>query len=421
MLNSNSFGLLPRITIFGQSHDPEIGVTIDGLPAGITLDQDAIRALLKRRRPGRSDLTTARSESDDPHIETGLIDGVTTGRQLRATFKNADTRGGDYEQFRTIPRPSHADYLAVAKYGDKHDIAGGGRFSGRLTLPVCFAGAVCMQILGGLGVNVQAKLVEVEGSRENLDKHIRKVREEGDSVGGIVEVIATGLPKGIGEHPFGGVEPVLSHLLFAIPGVRGVEFGAGFKAARIRGSEHNDVWVSAGDGTLDTVTNNAGGVVAGMTTGMPLVIRIAFKPTPSIVRAQITANIETSQQESLVITGRHDPCIAIRAVPVVEAAVAIGLLNLINLDSSGVGDDLGRLRKDIDTLDIELMQLLEKRMSLSGQIGKHKVENGMSVLDPERESEIIARLSAGAAPETTRYIEDIYTKIFEWSRKRQSQ
>jgi chorismate synthase len=425
VLNSNSFGLLPRITIFGQSHDPEIGVVIDGLPAGIALDMNAIHALLGRRRPGQSNLMTPREETDEPCIETGIKDGVTTGQQMRVTFKNSDTQSRDYEQFKTIPRPSHADYIATQKYGEKHDIAGGGRFSGRLTLPLCFAGAVCMQILRDLGIEIQAELDEVEGVRENLEERIIRARKDKDSVGGVVELIATGLPQGVGEHPFCGVEPMLSQILFAIPGVRGVEFGAGFKATYMRGSEHNDCWVVSSEGSLETATNNTGGVVAGMTTGMPLVLRVAFKPTPSIGRPQVTANLATGQPEELVITGRHDPCIAIRAVPVVEAAVAIGLLTLINLDSAqdetpaSTDDELAKLRKEIDAIDVELIRLLNQRMSISNRIGMSKMKQNMRVHDSKREKEIIERVREGASPEDARYIEEIYTKIFEWSRERQ--
>ena len=416
---SNSFGLLPRITIFGQSHDSEIGVIIDGLPAGITPDKDAIDELLERRRPGQSDLTTPRCEADEPHIEFGIENGITTGKQIRVSFKNFDTRGKDYDQFRVTPRPSHADYLAVQKYGEAHDIAGGGRFSGRLTLPLTFAGAVCLQMLREIGVEIQAKLVEVEGAKEDIEEHIKCARDEGDSVGGVIELTATGLPAGIGEHPYGGVEPILSQLLFAIPGVRGVEFGAGFKAAQMRGSKHNDLWIVDEDGSLKTETNNAGGVVAGMTTAMPLVIRVAFKPTPSIACSQKTANLETGQQEVLAITGRHDPCIAVRAVPVVEAAVAIGLLNLINLDSGNRDCELAELRKSIDVLDIELMRLINQRMSVSESIGEYKEKHNMAICDQDREREIIDRLKGDSSEEDARYIEDIFTRIFEWSRKRQ--
>ena len=338
----HSFGTSPRVTIFGQSHDPEIGVTIENLPSGITLDYDAIDELLTRRRPGGIDrLVTARIETDEPQIRSGVVDGVTTGEPLTATFTNADTRGTDYEQFAVLPRPSHVDYLARQKYGDEHDIAGGGRFSARLTLPLCFAGAVCMQILRARGVAVCGRLVEAGGNAEAPYAAIEQTRDEGDSVGGIVEVAATGLPPGVGEHPYGGVEPVLASLLFAIPGVRGVEFGEGFAAARMRGSEHNDPWKLDEDGRVVPATNHAGGVIGGMTTGEALVVRIAFKPTASIARGQQTLNVETGVTETLAIKGRHDPCIAVRGVPVAEAAVAVGLLNLLNAEESVRGIEGG--------------------------------------------------------------------------------
>ena len=418
-MNSNSFGILPRITVFGQSHDPEIGVLIDGLPRGLKLDMELIESLLERRRPGQSNLTTPRSETDTPQIETGIKDGVTTGRQMRVTFKNSDTRGKDYDRFRVTPRPSHADYLAVRKYGAEHDIAGGGRFSGRLTLPITFAGALCLQILREQGIEIHAKLIEVEGAREGFEKRIIRASHEGDSVGGVVELVATGLKSGIGEHPYSGVEPTLSQILFAIPGVRGVEFGAGFKAAQMRGSAHNDPWIADGEGSLKTVTNNAGGVVAGMTTGMDLIVRVAFKPTPSIACGQLTANIETGKQEVLAITGRHDPCIAVRGVPVVEAACAIGLLNLINLDSTEGATELEGLRGQINTLDDEIARLYEKRILVAQKIAHHKKTHDIVGYDPGREQEILDRLTSGKAGEVADHITQLYALIFDLSRGKQ--
>ena len=418
-MHSNSFGISPRVTIFGQSHDPEIGARITGLPAGMHIDHDALEDLLERRRPGKSALTTPRKETDAPHIVSGITDGVLDGSALSVVFHNSDTRNADYERFKTTPRPSHADYVATQKYGDGHSIAGGGRFSGRLTLPLCYAGALCLQVLHEQGIEVTARLVEVGGSALDIEQCILDAAADGNSVGGIIELTVTDLPAGIGEHPFAGVEPVLSQLFFAIPGVRGVEFGAGFRAATMRGSEHNDSWILTDEGEVRTASNHAGGVVAGMTTGMPLVARIAFKPTPSIACGQETLNLESGKQEMLAVTGRHDPCIAVRAVPVVEAAAAIGLLNLINLDSSVRSDELADLRSSIDTLDIELIRLINTRMDISEKIGQYKTERNMPIHHPEREQEIIDRLREGTSPEIAEYIEELYGKIFEWSRKRQ--
>jgi chorismate synthase len=427
VLNSHSFGLSPRITIFGQSHDPEIGVLIEKLPAGLSLDMDNVTSMLQRRKPGQGALTTARSESDKPCIGSGLDGGVTTGSLMRVTFANTDTRKGDYQQFASIPRPSHADYLAMTKYGEAHDMAGGGRFSGRLTLPLCFAGAICLQILNEQNITVRARLAEVGGQRENLDACIMQARDDHDSVGGIVELAATGLPAGVGEHPFGGVEPVLSQLLFAIPGVRGVEFGAGFGAAAMRGSAHNDAWVSGQDNTVQTATNHAGGVIGGMTTGMNLRLRVAFKPTPSISKAQETLNLDTGQQETLTVKGRHDPCIAVRAVPVVEAMVAIGLLNLINTDSQrfstrsiGDSDSISDIRSEIDHLDDELAQLFAQRMTLVDRIDSYKTKTDTPVYDPAREQAILSRLTAGMDFSQTEALTSLYQKVFEISRGRQS-
>ena len=418
----NSFGILPRVTVFGQSHDAQIGTLIEGLPPGIVLDMEQITTLLQRRKGGDNALTTSRKEADIPQIQTGVKDGITTGRPLKVTFTNRDTRSGDYEQFRTIPRPSHADYLAILKYGNAHDIAGGGRFSGRLTLPLCFAGAICLQILDSQGIAIHACLTEVAGKCDDFETSIIRAREDNDSVGGVVEFVATGLPAGVGQHPFGGVEPLLSHLLFAIPGARGVEFGEGFGAARMRGSEHNDPWICKSDGLVRTATNHAGGIVAGMTTGMPVVGRVAFKPTASIGLPQKTLNLTTGQTETLVIKGRHDPCIALRAIPVVEATVAIGLLNLINLDSrkEDEGGGLDGLRHRIDALDDTISELFYRRMELVEHIRAYKSQTDTPVRDRKREQEIIERLSRNVTDDDATDLANLYQTIFEISRRRQT-
>jgi len=305
-----------KISVFGQSHSPAIGVSIDGLPAGIRLDMDELRGFIGRRSPGRSELTTARIESDEPEILSGLADGVTCGAPLAIIIRNTDARSGDYREIRDIPRPSHADYTAHVKFGGFQDVAGGGHFSGRLTAPLCAAGGICLQILRGLGVTVGASIVQIGD--------ILGAKEKGDSVGGIIECTATGLPAGLGDPMFDGIENRIAGIVFGIPGVKGIEFGSGFAGAALMGSENNDSFYMDGE-TVKTRTNNSGGILGGITNGMPVVFRVAIKPTPSIGMEQESVSLSRGENAVLQVKGRHDPCIVPRAVPCVEAAAAIAL------------------------------------------------------------------------------------------------
>ena len=314
-----------HLTIFGQSHSKAIGAVIDGLPAGFRIDMRALDAFMVRRRPGQKG-TTARREADKPVILSGLVDGKTCGSPLAMMIENKDARSKDYEQFRTVPRPMHADYPAFIKYEGLNDIAGGGHFSGRLTAPLCFAGGICLQLLGQQGVAIKAKLVSAGGvSGRKMKDCIEAAEAAGDSVGGIVECCITGVPAGIGDSGFDSLESNLSKVLFSIPGVKGVEFGAGFAAADMKGSVHNDAWCFDENGTIVTKTNNHGGILGGLSTGMPITFRVAFKPTPSIALPQESLDLETGESTVLEIKGRHDPCLAVRAVPCVEAAAALVL------------------------------------------------------------------------------------------------
>lgn len=352
------FGENIRVSIFGQSHSEAIGVVVDGLPAGFEVDMDALNAFLARRAPGQGRFTTARKESDLPEFVSGIVDGVTCGAPLCALIRNNDTRSGDYADLRDHPRPSHADYPAYVKFGAAHDIRGGGHFSGRLTAPLCIAGGIALQMLAGRGVRVGAHLCSVGDVQDErfdpvgvserdferiaangfpvLDEMagarmfdaIERARMDADSIGGTIECAATGLPAGLGDALFGGLEGRLSQALFGIPAVKGVEFGSGFDGARMRGSENNDPFVMQ-DGSVRTLTNNAGGILGGITTGMPLIMRVAIKPTPSIGRAQRSVSLSEGEPYELTIRGRHDPCIAPRAVPVVEAAAALVLLDMM--------------------------------------------------------------------------------------------
>ena len=335
------------VSIFGQSHAPAIGVTIDGLPAGLPVDLDALGRFLRRRAPGQNAWSTPRKEADLPEFLCGLKDGRTCGAPLTAIIRNTNTRSGDYENLMDIPRPGHADYTAQVKFGGAQDAAGGGHFSGRLTAPLCIAGGLCLQILARQGVRVRARIVSIgtvtddaafdapvdekpfpavsDEAAAAMQAQIAQAKAEQDSVGGVIECVIEGLPAGIGDPMFGGLENRIARTVFAIPAVKGVEFGAGFEAARMRGSEHNDPIISP-DGT--TATNNAGGITGGITNGNPVVARVVVKPTSSISSPQIPLNTETGKPEELKIKGRHDACIALRAPVVVEAAMAIALCDL---------------------------------------------------------------------------------------------
>ena len=354
---SSEFGHLLKISVFGQSHGKAIGVVVDGLPAGEAIDLDELQAFLDRRKPGKNRLSTARKESDAPTFLSGLENGKTCGAPLCAVIENGDQHSGDYAGLTDTPRPGHADYTAAVKWGGQADMRGGGHFSGRLTAPLCIAGDIAKQILARRGIHVGAHLSEVagigddpfplyptaelfeklaakdfpvldDGAGERMQQAILAAREALDSVGGIVECAAIGLPAGLGDPMFDGVENRLAAALFGIPAVKGVEFGAGFAAARSRGSENNDAF-SVQNGAVVTDTNHAGGILGGITNGMPILLRTAMKPTPSIARAQKTVRLSQMEEIPLEIRGRHDPCIAHRAVPVVEAVTAAVLLDLL--------------------------------------------------------------------------------------------
>lgn len=336
------------VSIFGQSHAPGIGVVVDGLPAGEKIDLDELQAFLTRRAPGTGSWSTPRKEADAPEILSGLADGVTCGAPLAAVIRNTNTRSKDYSNLRDIPRPGHADFTAQLKYGGWQDVAGGGHFSGRLTAPMCIAGGICMQLLEHEGVRIRARILSIgtvtdsapfdapvagkpfpavsDGAATTMQEKIAQAKADGDSVGGVIECVIDGLPAGIGEPMFGGLENLIARTVFAIPAVKGVEFGAGFAAARLRGSENNDPF-RVQNGHIVTETNNCGGILGGISTGMPVVFRAAFKPTPSISRTQASVSLSRMENETLVIHGRHDPCIVPRAVPCVEAAAAIAVLD----------------------------------------------------------------------------------------------
>ncbi len=355
---SCSFGEKFKITVFGQSHSEAIGVVIDNVPAGIRLDEEKIAKFMSRRAPGQNAYSTARKEADKPDIVSGVVDGITCGAPICAIIKNSDQHSKDYSKLKSLPRPSHSDFAAYIKHGGFNDIRGGGNFSGRMTAPVCFAGAIAMQMLEEKGIHIGAHIEKIanvsdigfdsvnvcaedletvknkdfpiidNSVKDKMLSVIEAARLDCDSVGGVIECAVTGLPAGLGNPMFDGAENVISHAVFAIPAIKGIEFGNGFDCAYLRGSENNDPFITDGE-KITTETNNHGGILGGITSGMPLIFRVAVKPTPSIAKPQKTVNLETNSPENLVIEGRHDPCIVPRAVPAVEAAAAIAILNLI--------------------------------------------------------------------------------------------
>ncbi len=352
---SSVFGRKLKISIFGQSHAEAIGVVIDGFPAGFAVDREALAVFMARRAPGQHAFATPRKEADEVEFISGLLDDVTCGAPICAVIRNTNTRSGDYRELFDQPRPSHADYPADVRYGGAQDVRGGGHFSGRLTAALCVAGGLCLQYLAKRGIAVGAHIAAIGGvtdtpfdpvsvvaadfpkeafpvrssaAGEAMRAVVEAARIEGDSVGGIIECAAVGLPAGIGDPMFEGLENQLSAAVFGIPAVRGIEFGNGFEAATLRGSENNDCYYEE-NGVIRTRTNNHGGILGGISTGMPIVFRAAIKPTPSIAKEQQTLNRRSGQVEPLAIRGRHDPCIVPRAVPCVEAACAIVLCDYL--------------------------------------------------------------------------------------------
>ena len=343
---SSTYGENLRLTIFGQSHSPAIGVTVEGLPAGLAIDMAALQAFLDRRAPGRDKNSTTRKEADMPEFLSGLTGNFTCGAPLTAIIRNTNTRSGDYSELEHKPRPGHADYTAYVKYGPHRDYAGGGHFSGRLTAPLCIAGGICLQLLAKEGITVRARIRSVadvtddapftasvahkpfptvsDAAGEEMQQRIADAKAACDSVGGVVECIVEGAPVGLGDPMFGGMENRIAQAVFGIGAVKGVEFGDGFEVAKLRGSENNDPF-RVEDGKIVTTTNHCGGILGGITNGMPIVVRAAFKPTPSIGMEQNTVDLRTMENTRLTIHGRHDPCIVHRAVPCVEAAVAIAV------------------------------------------------------------------------------------------------
>ncbi len=350
---SSTYGEKLHLTIFGQSHGPAIGMTLDGIPAGLPVDLDVLQAFMERRAPGRNNHSTARKEADIPEFLAGIVDGYTCGAPIASIIRNTNTRSGDYECLKDCPRPGHADFPAQIKYKGYQDVAGGGHFSGRLTAPVCIAGGLCKQWLERIGIRIGAHISSIANvtddsfdwvspnldsvgnifptinveSGERMQAAIAAAKADSDSVGGTIECAVTGIPVGFGEPMFDGIESKIAQIIYGIPAVKGLEFGSGFAGSLLRGSQNNDPYMIV-NGTVNTTTNNAGGILGGITTGMPLIFRVAIKPTPSIAKEQQSVSLSQMKNRMLSIHGRHDPCIVPRAVPVVEAAAAIAIFDI---------------------------------------------------------------------------------------------
>ena len=347
---SSTYGENLKLSIFGQSHGPAIGMVLDGIPAGLPVNTDELQAFLNRRAPGNGDWSTPRKEADQPEFLSGILNGATSGAPIAAIIQNTNTRSGDYDSLKNRPRPAHADYTAQVKYGGYQDAAGGGHFSGRLTASICIAGGLCKQWLTQMGISIGAHILSIgtvtddsfdpirpqlelvdalfpvlsHDASVQMQSAIAEVRKASDSIGGRIECAITGLPVGLGEPMFGGVESKLSQILYGIPAVKGLSFGDPMTL----GSDNNDAFTWE-NGTVRTETNHCGGILGGITNGMPVVFTVSVKPTPSIALPQQTVDLQTGENVTISITGRHDPCIVPRAVPVVEAAAAIAIYDLI--------------------------------------------------------------------------------------------
>lgn len=355
---SSTYGEKIKISVFGESHGNGIGVVIDGLPAGVKIDMDSVLVQMSRRAPGKDKTATPRKESDLPKVLSGMLGDTLTGAPLCAVIENTNTRSGDYGNLLSCPRPGHSDYTAFVKYNGANDIRGGGHFSGRITAPIVFAGSICRQILAQKGIKIAAHINSIGNVADepfnpvsiddalidrlnvssfalvdnSVEKKMRNEVEDArmslDSIGGTIECAVTGIEAGIGEPMFDGVEGVLAKAVFGVPAIKGVEFGKGFELSKMRGSQSNDSFRYK-DGKVVTESNNCGGILGGITNGMPIIFRAAVKPTPSIAQKQKSVDLQKKENTELEVHGRHDPCIVPRAVPVIEAVTAIAIANLM--------------------------------------------------------------------------------------------
>ena len=445
-----AFGQMIRLELYGESHGPCIGVRVDGLPAGLPVDLEKLQRFLERRAPGRNEWSTSRKEPDKPEFISGLAPAEegsrirqTDGSRLEAVIRNTNIRPQDYRKTNTIPRPGHADYPAWVKYGEIP--SGGGVFSARLTAALCIAGGMFMQWLEDRGVTIRAHIASVgeiedaplfedaaqkepafvnesfpvvdEKQGEKMKELIARTKENGDSVGGVIECAVTGIPAGAGSPLFGSIESRLCEALFAVPAVKGVEFGAGFKASAWTGSRNNDPFEISG-GQVRTVTNHHGGILGGLASGMPIVFRAAMKPTPSIALEQKSVDLMTMKSAALKISGRHDPCIVPRAVPCIESAAAAAAVDILLGEGllTAESNELVLCRQEIDRIDAELIRLLQARMDVSERVIRYKERRGLPVLDAVREKEKRDALGALCEEEKRTYMKAVLQNVMDQSK-----
>lgn len=396
-------------TLFGESHGKGVGVLLKNVPAGIPVDENFIAAELLRRAP-EGITATGRHEVDNVEFLSGVFQGKTTGTPLVALLRNVDSKSEDYVNLQYTPRPGHADYTAWVKYGGCNDYRGGGYFSGRLTAPLVVAGALAKTYLKDCGVTICAQVVD----EKNLRSRAKQAREHGDSVGGQIHCTVTGLSAGIGGPNYEeALESEISRHVFAIPAVKAIGFGAGERFAEMRGSQANDALRTDGKNII-MATNHAGGINGGISNGMPIDFTVTFRPTPSIAKEQQTVHLRTMTDTTIAVKGRHDACVALRAAPAVEAATALALCKLIEPEKK----ELALLREELDSIDIKLTSLLERRLELAAEIGQMKRELGLPIYDAAREREVL-QSRGDWLPEKREQVEELFTTLMKLSREEQ--
>ena len=439
------------LSIFGTSHGPSIGMTLSGIPSEANINLDVLQEFMARRAPGNSLLSTSRKEPDIPEFVSGLRSGssgnsrnlTTDGSEIKAIIYNRDVKSSDYSKISNTPRPGHADYTAHVKYGGMEDSRGGGAFSGRMTAPLCIAGGICKQLLADSGIYINASIHDIHGNAEDPLSEIKKAQVLRDSVGGTISCTISGLDAGYGGPLFEGLEGRIAEIVYAIPAVKGIEFGVGFESTRMYGSENNDEFYYDERGTVCTRTNNCGGILGGISDGMDIEFRVAIKPTPSIARPQKTIVYDSTEEAEIEVHGRHDPCIVPRAVPCVEAATAVVIADLVLTEKavssaaskktkglttasptsassfSLVSEDLSHLRSSIDEIDLQLLNLIERRLQIAESVAAHKKENNLGIIDSNREASLLKRIQSLSSDDLADLNVDIFKAIIRASCKHQ--
>lgn len=439
------------LSIFGTSHGPSIGMTLSGIPSEANINLDVLQEFMARRAPGNSLLSTSRKEPDIPEFVSGLRSGssgnsrnlTTDGSEIKAIIYNRDVKSSDYSKISNTPRPGHADYTAHVKYGGSEDSRGGGAFSGRMTAPLCIAGGICKQLLAERGICIHASIHDIHGNAEDPLSEIKKAQVLRDSVGGTISCTISGLDAGYGGPLFEGLEGRIAEIVYAIPAVKGIEFGVGFESTRMYGSENNDEFYYDERGTVCTRTNNCGGILGGISDGMDIEFRVAIKPTPSIARPQKTIVYDSTEEAEIEVHGRHDPCIVPRAVPCVEAATAVVIADLVLTEKavssaaskktkglttasptsassfSLVSEDLSHLRSSIDEIDLQLLNLIERRLQIAESVAAHKKENNLGIIDSNREASLLKRIQSLSSDDLADLNVDIFKAIIRASCKHQ--